>query len=490
MLFQRICFLALLLSKVLASRHLLVETPPSDGPSCCEQLAAIGFESNLPVVILNSGSTVIEHKIDSPIQLCTCNSTSDDYNGPAIAKGRGNSSADFKKKSFKIDVKDEMDEKVEIEFLGMPKDEDWILYGTEPERSLALENYLAYNLARASGEYAARTVYCEVFLVNDGQPLSIEDYNGVYLAVESLKRLKVRVNVEKWDDSLPGPEKGGWLFAYDNDNIDPDDLTAGPAEGIDYPFVIKEPSDKDVTPEALAFLIDYVNEFQDALNSSDWLAENPPAYLTYINQTSWIDYFLLVELTKNPDAHRGSTYFHKDVGGPIMAGPVWDYNEAFGMCCGYPIEGYQDAGSSGPGTSGGSAISPNGWRFNICEDQERCVEDPDDGVSKWYRRLWQDPQWRGAVGARWEELRAGPWTDAAINGLIDGVVEQLDQGAQVRNYNKYKDVLDVSVPPGLPTGVGQWMARVEQLRKWVLARVAWMDEELQQPALVQAAGSP
>ncbi len=39
-------------------------------------------------------------------------------------------------------------------------------------------------------------------------------------------------------------------------------------------------------------------------------------------------------------------------------GPVWDYNEAFGQCCGYPIEGYQRNGNSGPGHSGGSAISP------------------------------------------------------------------------------------------------------------------------------------
>jgi hypothetical protein len=41
------------------------------------------------------------------------------------------------------------------------------------------------------------------------------------------------------------------------------------------------------------------------------------------------------------------------------------------------------------GTSGGSAISPEGWRFNICEDKERCTVDPTDGTSVWYRRMWQ-----------------------------------------------------------------------------------------------------
>lgn len=30
---------------------------------------------------------------------------------------------------------------------------------------------------------------------------------------------------------------------------------------------------------------------------------------------------------------------HKDLGGPLVLGPIWDLNEAFGICCGYPIEG-------------------------------------------------------------------------------------------------------------------------------------------------------
>jgi hypothetical protein len=98
-------------------------------------------------------------------------------------------------------------------------------------------------------------------------------------------------------------------------------------------------------------------------------------------------------------------------------GPMWDYNEAFGLCCGYPIEGYQRGGASN-GRSGGSAISPQvrrrpvpllsaafarpphasstsspspvqGWRFSICQEPRRCFKDPIDGVSQWYMRLWR-----------------------------------------------------------------------------------------------------
>jgi hypothetical protein len=41
------------------------------------------------------------------------------------------------------------------------------------------------------------------------------------------------------------------------------------------------------------------------------------------------------------------------------------------------------------GTSGGSGISAAGWRFNICQDRGRCKADPLDGISQWYRRMWQ-----------------------------------------------------------------------------------------------------
>ena len=44
---------------------------------------------------------------------------------------------------------------------------------------------------------------------------------------------------------------------------------------------------------------------------------------------------------------------HKDRDGPLRMGPAWDYNEAFGLCCGYPIEGWERNGASGPGVWAG-----------------------------------------------------------------------------------------------------------------------------------------
>lgn len=176
--------------------------------------------------------------------------------------------------------------------------------------------------------------------------------------------------------------------------------------------------------EAAAWLGTYLTDFQAALDSESWLKEYPP----FVDQPSWVDYFLTVELTKNPDAYRGSTYMHKDRDAPISMGPVWDYNEAFGICCGFPVEGYDDNGKSEPGVAGGSAIAANGWRFLICADQERCVFDPDDGISDWFRRVWNDSSFREAANKRFVELQTTVWTNERVNELISVTAEEVGIG--------------------------------------------------------------
>ena len=40
----------------------------------------------------------------------------------------------------------------------------------------------------------------------------------------------------------------------------------------------------------------------------------------------------------NPTANRRSDPADpQDLGSPLALGPMWDYNEAFGLCCGFPI---------------------------------------------------------------------------------------------------------------------------------------------------------
>lgn len=49
--------------------------PAAEAGACCAQLAAMGFSSNLPVVVLDtSGQPLVTKGVDVPARLCTCNS--------------------------------------------------------------------------------------------------------------------------------------------------------------------------------------------------------------------------------------------------------------------------------------------------------------------------------------------------------------------------------------------------------------------------------
>lgn len=278
---------------------------------CCAALEKIQFSSNLPVIIIESLSgTKIEYHVEQEAKLCTCTPSDvaggsiEDYDGYAKVAGRGNSSKDFKKTQFKVELQDENGDGVAFKFLGFPKEEDYIFYGPELDKSL-MKNYIAYNIGRASGEYASNTQFVEIFSMEDGQPLSMDDYRGVYLVVEKVKRDKNRVDIEKIDDSDPS---GGYIFNYDNDNFDFNETVVGPFTnfGMNHPFVLKEP--KELTNEQRDNLTKFLNDFMQSLTSDNWLdLPEDQSYKSYIDEESFIKYLLAVEITKNPDGYRGST---------------------------------------------------------------------------------------------------------------------------------------------------------------------------------------
>lgn len=60
----------------------------------------------------------------------------------------------------------------------------------------------------------------------------------------------------------------------------------------------------------LALVYRYVNEFEGALISKSF-ANPVTGYKPYIDMGSFVDYFLVSEITKNPDSYRGSAFIHK-----------------------------------------------------------------------------------------------------------------------------------------------------------------------------------
>eukprot|EP00873_Tetraselmis_striata_P014567 jgi/Tetstr1/434831/TSEL_002548.t2 len=145
-------------------------------------------------------------------------------------------------------------------------------------------------------------------------------------------------------------------------------------------------------------------------------------------------------------------------------GPAWDYNESFGLCCGFPFEGYDQGGGVGN--------SPEGWRFRICEvNPEVCVFDPVDGISWWFQAAWKSAAFRSSASKRWQQLRQGKLTDAWVKTIFDGTARNV-RAASGRTLDRWEEIL---AHGNQSPALDQWDYNVSEMRAWLLRRLKWLD---------------
>jgi hypothetical protein len=183
--------------------------------------------------------------------------------------------------------------------------------------------------------------------------------------------------------------------------------------------------------------------FETALQGEDF-ADEQEGYRAHIDVSSFIDFMIVQELSRNVDAYRLSTFFYKDRnsnGGKLSVGPLWDFNLAFGNA------DYMGASDF------------VGWAFNR-------------DTPVWWARFQQDPKFNNEARCRWEELRASALSDAAIATLIEGYAELLEE-AQKRNFNRWPILGEYVWPNNF---VGEtYAAELEYLKAWVQSRISWLD---------------
>ena len=307
------------------------------------------FSSTLPIIIIDTQNQTI---VDEPRIFCNMgiiynlndtNYITDEYNhynGKISIEIRGQSSQDFPKKSFSFETQNKFGENNNVPLLGMPEENDWVLYGPYYDLTM-LRNSLSYELGRAMGNYSPRLNYCELFINNN--------YHGIYLLTEKIKRDNNRVNITK---NIAEDISGGYIIEInhaidDNTNIDSFGFISNVNETIlPLPFRYYYPDADDITEQQKSYIQNHIYSFETVLNSYNF---NDPydGYKNWININSAIDFFLIQEFTKNIDAYRGSTFFYKDkssINDTIYFGPIWDFNFAYGsvtFCQGNQYQGWQ-----------------------------------------------------------------------------------------------------------------------------------------------------
>lgn len=357
---------------------------------------------------------------------------------------RGQSSLFYPKKQYTIRLVDENNMENPKELLGMPSHDKWVLNGSYSDKSL-LRNYIAYKMGRQIMEYAPGTRFVEVYL-NDsnGKTLTFdENYMGVYLLTEKIERDKNRVHISKNNDKY---KDISFIIARDKvkigDTVLQSDWDKLEEEYIMIPqnilkmrtkFTVIYPNQKNITEIHTKKIIDYINEFEYSLRSNKF-NDRKEGYAKYIDIDSFIKYAIINEITKNIDGGEVSTYFYKDLGGTMKAGPVWDFDQSLGN------------------TSVKEVNEPTGFRmFNTI----------------WYDRLFQDEYFANRYKIMYKKYRNTIWTDANIHKMIDEALLELGPAIERNQRKWYKK-----------SSIEDYDKEVEDIKKFLKERFSWIDHNI------------
>lgn len=422
--------------------------------------------SNLPIVIINTYGQEIpdEPKITAEMGIIwngegEMNSQYDpfnDYDGMVGIEVRGQSSQYFyPKKSYSFETRDEEGENLNAPILGMPEENDWVLYAPYGDKSM-LRNMVTFAMARSMGFYCTRTVFCEVIL--NGQ------YDGVYVMMEKIKKDENRVSIATLKpDEISGDDlTGGYIIRVDKTdngfNIETDGWMSYPnppypnAKNIIYQYYY--PKAEDIVPQQKTYIQNYILDTENSLTKSTF--QDPEVgYNGYLNTGSFVDQMLINEISKEVDKYRYSTYFFKEKdsdGGKLFAGPPWDFN------LGYANVDYWQPG-----------IETSGWAYAFVEPYEW-------SMMFWWKRLMEDSYFRSLAKRRWLDLRLNQLNNNRLEFIIDSLTGLIDD-AQGRNYERWP-ILGTYVWPNYNWQNNTYEDEVEFFEDWFFERLQWIDYNL------------
>ncbi len=311
-------------------------------------------DTGLPVIVIDTeGGRAVESKAINYPAVVTVRGAGG-YDGleavGCTVRGRGNTTWAWPKKPYRLDLQES------LPVLGMPAGRHWILLANYSDRTL-IRNLVAMKVSSLTS--LAWTPRCvPVELVMNGR------HDGCYLLVEKVEAGGARVDVSR---------EGGYLlesdFRYDNkvqwiDRHGISRLVTG------IPFAVKYPSPDDLTKDQEEYIKKYVSDTAEAIYSEDF-ADPAKGYAAWIDVDSFIDYWLVFEIMGNPElANPCSVFYHKDAGGKLVAGPIWDFDIAL--------------------RSFGTSVQE--WTGFV------------NRYAVWYSRLFQDPAFADRVRERFLEL--------------------------------------------------------------------------------------
>ncbi|HNW58608.1 MAG TPA: CotH kinase family protein [bacterium] len=419
--------------------------------------------SNLPIILIDTGGKEIPDltRIRATMKIIyngkgKRNALTDPpnhYDGLIDIELRGSSSMAYPQKSYRLETIDATGNNRNVALLGMPKENDWILYAPYDDQSL-MRNVLAYRISNTIGRYAPRVHYCELVLNNN--------YRGIYVFLEKIKQDKNRVNITEMSpaDVTGDAVTGGYLWKFDK--VEGEE-TAGwtSMQGLYYQY--HDPKADDLVAAQKSYLKGWMNVFESVMLMPE-RGDTTFGYPHYIDVASFVDHFILSEFFKNIDAYRISTFMYKDrdsKGGRLNAGPIWDFNLSLGKTW-YA----EDAGRVDEWEIDHDSYHPGDW----------------PSVPFWWNFLGHDRYFAARVKIRWAELSRTVLQPDSLDRRMDLIADSLTE-ARARDVKRWPEV----------SADHSYAEELIRMKSWVRGRTLWINNHLWSLAGVEVAaeaGSP
>lgn len=351
---------------------------------------------------------------------------------------RGNSSRYFDKKSYSIKLINEDNSENKKELIGMTNHDKWILNGPFLDRSL-LRNYLCLNISGEIMDYSPNVRYCELF-VN-------EEYQGLYLLMESVNRGEGRVDITKTNKNN---DITSFIVRWDRigkgDN-ELDNYTYYTYKSDVSALDIVYPGSSEITEGKKNYINEHISKVEKILYSKDlWDVNNN--YSKYLDVNAFAEYFIINEFFRNIDAGRFSTFYYKDSRGKIKP-CVWDFNNS---CNNYIDYIWNEAG------------------FSMQN-------------APWFSQLLKDKRFVDKVVKKYRKLRENILSEEYILNYIDETNQWLDD-AIIRNDSVWGYVYDLNNYNGMnfltpvERNVVSHKDAVTQLKEFIIHRGRWLDDNI------------
>lgn len=184
---------------------------------------------------------------------------------------------------------------------------------------------------------------------------------------------------------------------------------------------------------------------EDAIYAKNFRLEDKTSYRDLLDVKSAIDYYWMQEISKNGDAFvTTSTYLYKKRNGKLYWGPLWDFDYVAWGSTEYEYLDYE------------------GFVQNNSE--------------YWFGRLLEDDSFVKELTGRWPAIKEKLLALCAEGGALDQYYSQMEVS---QRYNEEKWGMNSFEMEE----EGEWKPlsfaeERERLKKWILGRTSWIDENL------------